>query len=86
MSIGWALDEEDFEHLDIPEPPKRRAGESHRKFNKRLRRHKEGLKLYVTLYEKMQKAAANARIKMVAVIRSAAANGEWRLAGGGVVP
>ena len=80
MGIGQALAEKDLEHPDIPQPPQRRAGESHRKFNKRLRRHKEGLKLNVTLCEKMQKAAANARIKMVAVIRSAAANGDWRAA------
>ena len=80
MSIGRALAEEDFEYPDIPQPSQRRAGESHRKFNKRLRRHEEGLKLYVMLYERIQKADANARIKMVTVIRSAALNGDWRAA------
>ena len=80
MSIGRTLAEGDLVHLDIPEPPKRRAGESDRKYNKRVRRHEEGLKLYVTLYEKMQKAAVSLRIKMVAVIRSAALNGDWRAA------
>ena len=80
MGIGRALAEEDLEHPDIPEPPQRRAGESDRKFNRRLRRHKEGLKLYATLYEKMQKAKAIGRIKIVAALRAVALKGNWRAA------
>ncbi len=80
MSIGRALAEEDFEHPDIPGPPESRPGESLRKYNRRLRRHEEKLKLYVTLYAKMQKANADAYIDMAAAIRSAALNGDWRAA------
>ena len=80
MGIGRALAEKHFKHPDIPQLSQRREGESPRKYQRRLRRHEEGLKLYVMLDERMRKAGANARIKMVKVIRSAARNGDWRAA------
>jgi len=80
MGIGRALAEDDLEHPNIPEPPKRRKGESCRKFKRRLCRYEEELQFYETLYDTMQKAAAICRIEMVAVIWRAAMGDDPRAA------
>ena len=79
MGIGEALCEGDLEHPDIPKRPTRRASESDRKYNGRLRRYDEKLKRFVTLYETMQQATALGQVDMIEVIHSAAIEkGEWR--------
>lgn len=80
MSIGQAIDENDLKYPGIPNRPTRKEGESNGKYNRRLHRYQDELKLYATLYKKMQRAAAIARIEMVLTIRSAALDGNWRAA------
>ena len=81
MSIGEALCEGDLEHPDIPKRPTRKASESDRKYNGRLRRHDEMLKRFVALYETMRQAHALGQVDMIEVIRSAAIEKDnWRAA------
>jgi hypothetical protein len=81
MSIGEALCESDLEYPDIPKRPTRKASESDRKYNGRLRRHDEKLERFVTLYETMRQASALGQVDMIEVIRSAAIEkSKWRAA------
>jgi hypothetical protein len=81
MSIGEALCESDLEYPDIPKRPTRKASESDRKYNRRLRRHDETLERYATLYETIRDAAFLCQIDMLMVIRAAAIEkGDWRAA------
>ena len=81
MGIGEALCEGDLEHPDIPKRPTRKASESDRKYNWRLRRYDEMLKRFVTLYETMRQAPALGQVDMIEVIHSPATEkGKWRAA------
>lgn len=80
MSIGRAVAEDDLEHPVIPKQPTRKEGESERKYNRRLHRYQQNLRLYARLHKKMEAAAASAIIDMVLVIRSAALTDDWRAA------
>ncbi len=80
MSIGQAVHEDDLEHPDIPKRPTHKAGESKGKYNSRLHRYEEELRLYATLYETMKRADASSLMEMMFFIRSAALAGHWRAA------
>ena len=80
LSIGEAIADGDLEHPDVPVAPVQREDESKRKFARRHRRYQEALQLYESLYNRVRKAHANSQINMIAVVRTAAAGGDWRAA------